>query len=83
MRRNISRRIERLEQRAGFCAKPPPNFFLFFVNERDSSPIRAELDGLTWKRTPGEGEEAFKDRILADLNAGGYKPPFLIKMFDQ
>ena len=83
MRRNISRRIERLEQRAGLLANEPLKFFVFFVSEWDSSPVRAEFDGLAWKRAAGEEEEAFEARILADLDAGGYRPPFLIKMFDR
>jgi hypothetical protein len=63
MRRDICRRIERLEQQAGISAVP--NIFLCLVDGGD----QAESDGLTWQREPGEVQTDFETRIIADLTS--------------
>jgi hypothetical protein len=66
MRRDISRRIERLEQRAASVAgPPPPNIFLCFGD--DYTSVHAKSGQREWNRKPDEDHEQFKDRIIADL----------------
>jgi hypothetical protein len=83
MRREISRRIERLEQTAGTSAKPLPNLFFHFTDKQTSTDaIRAEANGLAWQREPDEAQEDFQARVLGDLAKAGDKPPFLVFLSD-
>jgi hypothetical protein len=50
MRRDILRRIERLEQVAGITAKPLPIIFFHFIDGAN----HAKSDGLEWHREPEE-----------------------------
>jgi hypothetical protein len=68
MRRDISRRIERLEQTAGTSANQLPILFFHFTKDKTTSAAnRAECNGRGWQREPGEGPEDFKARVVADL----------------
>jgi hypothetical protein len=83
MHRDISGRIERLEQTAGTSAKPLPNLFFHFTDKQTSTDaIRAESNGLAWQREPCEAENNFQARVVADLTTAGHRPPFLIILLD-
>jgi hypothetical protein len=62
MRRDISRRIKRLEQTAGIGVAPLPIVFMSF-----GIGNHAEYDGRKWHRRTDEGEAQFHVRIAADL----------------
>jgi hypothetical protein len=79
MRRDISRRIERLEQTAGTSANPLPILFFHFTkNKTTSAANRAESNGRKWQREPGEGAEDFQARVVADLTPAD----FVVWLFD-
>jgi hypothetical protein len=84
MRRDIPRRIERLEQAAGVGEKPLPNLFFHFTDKQASTTaIRAEANGLAWQQEPDEAEKDFQDRVVGDLRSAGHKPPFLVILSDK
>jgi hypothetical protein len=81
MRRNIARRVERLELRGGIVAGPPsPNIFLCFGD--DYTAVQAKSGEREWNRNPDEDHEQFKDRIIADLKAAHDTPPFAVMLFN-
>lgn len=68
MRRDIYRRIGRLEQEAGITAATPlPNIFFYFVDQGN----RAHFGDRTWDRKQGEQGREFEARILVELETGG------------
>jgi hypothetical protein len=79
MRRNIARRVERLELRAKMPADPPRNIFLCFGD--DYSAIHAQSGQREWHRGPEEQPAEFEARIVADLKAAHGKPPFMVMLF--
>jgi hypothetical protein len=74
MRRDVSKRIERLEQEAGITATPPPNVFFYFADPGD----HAQFGDRVWDRKQGEQGKEFEARILAELETAGCKPPFVV-----
>jgi hypothetical protein len=79
MRRDISRRVERLEQAAGNSAKPLPILFFHFTkNKTTSAANRAESNGRKWQREHGEEAEDFQARVVADLTPAD----FVVWLFD-
>jgi hypothetical protein len=81
MRRDIARRIERLEQRAGINADPPPaNIFLCFTDDQTAN--HATSGEREWQRRPDEEQLEFEDRIVADLKAAHDTPPFAVMLFN-
>ncbi len=83
MRRDVHRRIEKLEQQAGLGAKPLPNLFFHFTDKQTSTnAIRAWSDGRDWQREPDEAEDNFKARVVGDLPVAGHSPPFLVFLSD-
>jgi hypothetical protein len=83
VRREVSRRIQRLEKEAGINPTPIPNIFLHFIGKKDAVPNYAEAKGLKWERQNAETDAAFKARIISDLTSRGHKPPFLVYMEDN
>jgi His-Xaa-Ser system protein HxsD len=64
MRRDIARRVERLEQRVGISADPPqPNIFLVFSDSETAN--HATSGAHEWQRRPHEQ--------LTALNAAAYR----------
>lgn len=83
MRRDIWRRIERLEQAAGTSTKPLPDLFFHFTDKQTSTnAIRGWSDGRDWQREPDEAEDNFKARVVGDLEVAHVRPPFLVMLFD-
>jgi hypothetical protein len=81
MRRELARRIERLEQRAAINADPPPrNIFLCFTD--DQAANHAKSGAREWQRWPDEEQLEFEDRIVADLKAARVTPPFAVMLFN-
>lgn len=77
MRRDIARRIERLEQRSGINADPPPpSVFLCFADDQAAS--HATSGAHEWQRRPHEQQTEFEARIVADLKAAQGTPPFIV-----
>ena len=68
MRRDIPRRLERLELRAGISADPPPNIKLIFAEPWNRAWDRAGQvgGGLEWNRLPDKSFEAFEQRVDAE-----------------
>jgi hypothetical protein len=79
MRRDIARRVERLELRTKTSGDPPRNIFLYFGD--DYSAIHAQSGQHEWQRRPHEQQTEFEDRIVADLKAAHGKPPFMVMLF--
>ncbi len=80
MRREICRRIKRLELSAGIIAAPRPrNIFLCFTD--DQAANHAKSGAHEWQRRPNEEQAEFEDRILADLKAAHARPPFMVMLF--
>ncbi len=83
MRRDIWRRIERLEQAAGTSTKPLPDLFFHFTDKQTSTnAIRGWSNGREWRREPAEAEDNFKARVVGDLTVAGHRPPFLVFLTD-
>jgi hypothetical protein len=81
MRRDISRRIERLELRVGISADPPPpNIFLCFTD--DQAANHAKSGAREWQRWPDEEQAEFETRIIADLKAAHGRQTFMVMLFD-
>jgi hypothetical protein len=81
MRRELPRRIERLEQRARIVAgPPPPDIFLCFGD--DYTAVQAKSGQREWNRKPDEDHEQFKDRIIADLKTAHDAPPHAVLLFN-
>jgi hypothetical protein len=80
MRRDIARRVERLEQRAWISNEPERTIFLCFGD--DYSANHAKSGKLEWNRVPDETHTEFKDRIVADLKAARVAPPFAVMLFN-
>lgn len=76
MRRDICKRIERLEQQAGITETPPPNVFLCFADPETAN--HAQSGNRAWDRQPGEQGKEFEARILSELDMAGCKPPFVV-----
>jgi len=68
MRRNISKRMERLEERAGIGPNPPPTIIVLFP-DGDS------------KQRPSEGPAEYHARLDAQLVSEGHTPPFKVIVF--
>ena len=82
MRRDVSRRVERLELRAGIVAgPPPPNIFLCFTDPY--SATHAKSGQREWNRMPDETHKEFEARIVADLTAAHDRPPFAVFLFGE
>ncbi len=81
MGRDISRRLERLEQRAAINADPPPpNIFLCFMD--DQAANHAKSGAREWQRWPDEEQAEFENRVVTDLKAEHGRPPFMVMLFD-
>jgi hypothetical protein len=73
MRRDILRRIERVEQRAGISDTPPPIVILKFANPGDECH-RALVNDREYHREPYETEEQFERRVFADMRERNEQP---------
>jgi hypothetical protein len=78
MRRDVHRRIEKLEQQAGLGAKPLPIVFFYFSDGAN----HAKTDGLEWHRRPNEEKAAFESRILGDPAFADHRQGFVVWLFD-
>ena len=82
MRRDIARRIDRLEARAGISADPPPKVFVLFpTTDAGVASQPNHRYGQTWQQQPDEEPEIYHDRIAAQLMAEGESLPFLALVF--
>ena len=80
MRRDIPRRLERLEQRAGISNEPERTIFLSFGD--DYSANHAKSGQREWQRRPHERQTEFEDRVVTDLKAAHVRPPFMVVLFN-
>jgi hypothetical protein len=78
MRRDISRRIERLEEVAGITAKPLPIVLFYFGDGAN----HAKSDGREWHRRPNEEQTEFEARIVSDPALADRRRGFVVWLFD-
>ena len=73
MRNNFDQRLKRLEQTAELKLAERPLIMVSFVMPGQADQLRewkrAELDGQSWDRRPGETSQAFEGRVIAHLRA--------------
>ena len=71
MRREVDRRLKRLEQTAKSKLAEPPLIIVSFVLPGQLDQVRewkrAEIDEQSWERRPGETSEDFERRVVSDL----------------
>jgi len=78
MRRDFSRRIERLEQVAGITAEQLP-IVLFYFGDRAN---HAKSDAREWHRRPDEEQADFEARIVSDPAFADRRRGFVVWLFD-
>ena len=84
MRRNVLKRVELLEEKAGIGPEPPPSIFFLFPDGEPTGATNANFRyGCDWKRRPDEKPAEYDARIGAQLVAEGGRPPFILMVFDN
>lgn len=78
MNKSLHRRLLRLETERHVNLDAPRSIFVCFAKPRDSCTV-AEHSGRRWMRRTNETEEAFKDRVISEVEWKGL--PSLILLF--
>lgn len=80
MSKPLERRLARLEAAPGVVAEMPMIFVSFLSPCGTETPVAtATVDGRVWHREPGEAEQAFCDRVGAEVR--GARPGCLTLAF--